>query len=54
MLLSEDNARDPLALADTMAAERVTAVLSLLPTLLRALLEDKWQVGSGTGSVAAA
>ncbi|HEY5172610.1 MAG TPA: amino acid adenylation domain-containing protein [Acidimicrobiia bacterium] len=40
VLLSEDSARDPLAIVDTMAAERVTAVLSLLPSLLRALLED--------------
>ena len=40
VLVSEDNARDPLVIADTMAAEGVTAVLSLLPTLLRALLED--------------
>jgi amino acid adenylation domain-containing protein len=40
VLLSEDSSRDPLAIVDTMAAERVTAVLSLLPSLLRTLLED--------------
>jgi amino acid adenylation domain-containing protein len=40
VLLTDDDARDPLAIMHTMAEQRVTAVLSLLPTLLRALLDD--------------
>ena len=41
VLLSEDDAHAiRCAIVETMAAEGVTAVLSLLPSLLRALLDD--------------
>ncbi|MEP6842432.1 MAG: condensation domain-containing protein, partial [Pseudolysinimonas sp.] len=40
VLLPVDRSRDPLAILETMAAERVTAVLSLLPSLLHALLNE--------------
>ena len=40
VVLADDEARDPLAILETMAAERVTAVLSLLPSLMHAVLDD--------------
>jgi len=38
VLLSEDEARDPAAILDRLARHRATAVLSIVPTLLRALV----------------